>query len=236
MLEVRNLYVDIGPLRVVQGISISVGSREIVALLGRNGAGKTTFIKSLIGLIKPSGGIVRFLGSDITYSPPYYRAKLGLRYIPDTKRLFWTLTVEEHLLLGLIGVNSKKIAERLEYIYTLFPDLKKLRNLNAAQLSGGQQQMLNIARVIVNPDIKMILVDEPTEGLSPIMTAKITEALKTLADEGISMILVENKLGVVGKLANKVAIVSNGKIVLEGDISVIDNKSLIAKYLGFTIG
>ncbi len=235
MLEIKDLKVFIGSLYILQGISLSVHKGEIIYLLGRNGAGKTTLLKTIIGFIKPSSGSIAMNGIDITREPTYVRAKLGIRYVPDNKRLFMSLSVEENLYTALLasGLSKDKAIERIEYIYNVFPDLKRLRKLKASQLSGGQQQMLNLARILALPNTKILLVDEPVEGLSPMFVSKILDALMRLVEEGLSMIIVETRPVLMEKINGRYIILNGGKIVSEGYTEdLLKNKILIETYLG----
>jgi len=237
MLEVKDLRVYIGPLYILQGVSFVVNKGETLFLIGRNGAGKTTLIKALAGFIKPSTGYIGLDGVDITYEPPYIRARLGMRYVPDNRRLFHSLSVEENLLVPLLseGIPKEKALERVEHIYNIFPDLKRLRKLRASHLSGGQQQMLNIARAIASPSAKILLVDEPIEGLSPLYASRIVETLSILAEEGVSMVIVETKPQLMAKLGGRYVVLSAGRVAAEGTVEdLIEKKHILEIYLGIS--
>jgi len=237
LLEIRSLAVNIGALYVIQGISLTIGDRELLFLLGRNGAGKTTLLKTIAGLIRPTSGSITYNGVDITNKPPYFRARLGIRYAPDNRRLFQSLTVEENLAVSLMseGVSGDSMRDRIEYIYTIFPDLKRLRKLRASQLSGGQQQMLNIGRAIASPNLKVLLIDEPTEGLSPIYASKIAKVLGDLVSENksLSMVIVETKPSLMRKLGGRFVVINSGRIALEGSVDdILERPDLLSLYLG----
>ncbi|MEB3757038.1 MAG: ABC transporter ATP-binding protein [Desulfurococcales archaeon] len=231
LLEVVDFHVYIGPFYIVQGVSFNLEYGECLALIGRNGAGKTTLIKGILGLTGPTKGEVLFEEKNIISMKPYERANLGIGYVPDTRRIFPNLTVEENLILASLR-DRDRTQDRLEHVYSLFPDLKKLKKLKAGALSGGQQQMLNIARALMQKN-KLILVDEPTEGLSPVYVNKINEALKELIASGVSILLVEGRPTLLRNLASKYAIMSSGKIVDNGEIrNLFTHPELIKKYLG----
>lgn len=235
-LEIEDLHVSIGPFQIIQGISFNLPVNESLALLGRNGAGKTTILKSIIGIIPPRKGSIRFLGKEIAGLPSYQIARMGVGYIPDTKRIFLNLTVEENLVLAMIKGKEINKEERLRMVYDIFPDLKRLRRLKGKALSGGQQQMLNIARGIVSSKNKLLLIDEPTEGLSPLFVKRIAEAFQRLKEQKISMILVGGKLGLVEQLAEGYVIISHGKIVHRGKTQDLrENKELVKRYLGVVV-
>lgn len=234
LLNVRNLEVYIGSLYILQGISMDLYKGETLFLIGRNGAGKTTLLKTMMGFVKPSSGVIMFDGIDVTRDPPYVRARLGIRYVPDNKRLFTSLTVEENLMASLLGsgVSREKAMDRIEYVYSLFPDLKRLRKLRASQLSGGQQQMLNLGRAIASPNVKIFLVDEPVEGLSPLYASKILEVLSKLSEEGISMIIVETRPMLMKKMSGRYVIINGGRIVSEGFTEDLHrDQTLVSTYL-----
>jgi len=236
ILEIENLHVYIGHFYIIQGISFNVPEDKCVALLGRNGAGKTTTLKSIIGIIPPSSGSIRFAGKQIAGLPSYQIARMGIGYIPDaSKRVFPNLTVEENLKVALI--KGKEIDEeiRLKMVYDIFPDLKRLRKLKAKALSGGQQQMLNIGRGIVSSNNKLLLIDEPTEGLSPLFVRKIMEAFIRIKEQKIPMLLVDGNLDLIKEIADECIIMSDGKIVQSGKTEeLLEDKELIKRYLGVT--
>jgi len=237
LLEVEDLHVHLGSLYIIQGISLEVREGVNIAVLGRNGSGKTTLLKTVMGMLKSSRGFIRFKGVDITEAPSYKRARMGIGYIPDTRRIFGNLTVKENLVLGATGVDKKLIEERIRRVTQVFPDLSRLMNRKARNLSGGQQQMLNIARAIMNPKRSLLLIDEPTEGLSPLYVKKISEAFEKLTREGITMIIVETKPMLVKRVAKRFVIISNGRIVEEGEVGeLFDKPSLVKKYIGVEMG
>lgn len=232
-LEIENFHAYIGPFHIIQGITFNLPANESVALLGRNGVGKTTTLKSIMGMIPSMEGSIRFLGKEIVGLPSYQIARMGIGYIPDARRIFPNLTVEENLRLAMIKGEERNKEERLNMVYDTFPDLKRLRKLKGKALSGGQQQMLNIGRGIVSSKNRLLLIDEPTEGLSPVFVRKITEAFLRMKEQEISMLLVEGKLDLVEQIAERYMIMSHGKIVKRGKIQdLLENKELIKQYLG----
>jgi len=235
MLRVKNIEVYIGSLYILQKISLELYEKETLFVIGSNGAGKTTLLKTIMGFYRPFSGSIEFRGLDITYLPPYERSKLGIRYAPDNRRLFTSLSVEDNLMIPLLadGLPKNKILDRIEYIYNLFPDLKRLRKLKASQLSGGQQQMLNIGRAIISPNTKILLLDEPVEGLSPLYVSKITNALYELAKEGISMIIVETRPTLMKKLEGRCIVLNGGRVVFDGTVEdLVIKQDLIKIYFG----
>jgi branched-chain amino acid transport system ATP-binding protein len=234
ILEVENLHVFIGTFHVIQGISFNLPADENVALLGRNGAGKTTTLKSIIGMIPARKGSIRYMGRETVGLPSYQIARMGIGYIPDTRRIFSNLTVEENLALAMINEEKSK-EERLEMVYELFPDLRRLKNQKGKTLSGGQQQMLNIGRGIVSSKNRLLLIDEPTEGLSPLFVKNVTDAFIRMKEQKISMLLVEGRLSLVKQVAERYVIMSQGKIVKTGKMDeLLENRELVKEHLGVT--
>lgn len=233
VLEVENLHSYIGSFHIIQGVSFNISPRENVALLGRNGAGKTTLLKSIIGMVTKREGSVRFMGEETIHLLSHQIARMGVAYIPDTKRIFPNLSVEENLVLAMMKYKEENEEERLRIVYDLFPDLYRLRKLKGKFLSGGQQQMLNIARGIVPSNNKLLLVDEPTEGLSPIFIQKIKDAFMQMKELKLNVLIVEGKLDVIQHIAENYLIMSQGKLILKGKIKELaENKKLIREHLG----
>lgn len=235
LLKVEDLRVNIGPLYIVQGVSLELDRGECFALIGRNGAGKTTLIKGMLGIVGPVSGSIMFDGTEILGMRPSERSRLGIGYIPDTRRIFSGLTVEENLILASLRDGSPD-SDMLERVYTLLPDLKRLRRLRAGALSGGQQQLLNIGRVLVQRHNKLVLADEPTEGLSPIYVSKVEGIFKELLEDGTSIILVEGKPSLIKSLAHRFGIMSSGRIVVQGSIDMLlANPELLRRYVGVSL-
>ncbi len=210
MLSVKNIDVAYGHARVLHDISLELEAGSMVFMAGRNGAGKTTFLKSIAGFMKPVAGSISFLGKDISGMAPEKVALMGIRYVFQDKRVFSNLTVRENLELAAYPVKEKT-SQAIEKVMSIYPKMEKFLNLRAGSLSGGQRQILLIGRALVG-DPKLLLVDEPTEGLA---AGTINDILNVLAmmKGKVSMIIVEQNLSVVGMLAEKVYIMREGKIV-----------------------
>jgi branched-chain amino acid transport system ATP-binding protein len=213
MLEVENLHAYYGKSHILQGVHLSVGSGEIVSILGRNGVGRSTTLKAIMGDVPPQGSIV-FKGQPIAGLKPYEIAHRGLGYVPEDRSIFPTLTVEQNLLLG-VKIANKTPRWRYEDTYRVFPRLKERASTMAGVLSGGEQQMLTICRTMMGcPDL--IMVDEPTEGLSPQMVGRVGELLRSIAERNISILLVEQKLTIALHISHRLYVMGHGRIVFEG--------------------
>lgn len=229
ILDVQDINTFIGQYHILQGVSVQVQEGSITALLGRNGAGKTTTLKSIIGLTSPVEGKVIFQGKEIQEMHSFDIAALGIGFVPEHRAIFRDLSVEENL----------KIAERekgdfdrkRDLIFTLFPDLERLIHLGGANLSGGQQQMLAIARALV-PDNHLLLIDEPSEGLAPVLIEKMITAIQTLSSES-TIVLVEQNFLVASQLAEYYVIIEEGQSVKSGKMQdLIKDSETIHRYLG----
>jgi branched-chain amino acid transport system ATP-binding protein len=213
-LEARGLETFYGKSHILHGVGLSVGEGEIVALLGRNGAGKTTTLRSLTGLTAPRDGTVRILGRETTGWAPYRVAALGVGYVPEGRRIFAGLTVEENLKVPLERPGPWGIPR----VYQLFPRLAERRTHLGSQLSGGEQEMLAIARALVlNP--RLLLLDEPSQGLAPRVVADVFRVVASMRDEGISVLLVEQNVRAAVAIADRVYVVDDGRVVYEGSAS-----------------
>jgi branched-chain amino acid transport system ATP-binding protein len=229
MLKVEDLYACYGESPAVQGISFNVNKGEIVALLGRNGVGKSTTLKSIIGIVRPRKGKIFFKDYEIQNLPPYRIARLGIGYVPEDRRIFPSLTVLENLNLG---VREDGGGWPLERIFEFFPRLKERLTHKGFELSGGEQQMLAIARVL-RMKTELLLVDEPTEGLAPQLVKAIEEILREVKREGLTTILVEQNVCFVTSLADRVYVMCHGKIVYEGSKEeFLRAEEVIKLYLG----
>jgi branched-chain amino acid transport system ATP-binding protein len=211
LLTVEGLNSYYGDSHILFDVSLRVARHEVVALLGRNGAGKSTTLKSLIGAVRPRSGRITFDGTPIQALPPYAIAALGMQLVPEERRIFGSLTVEENLLLA--GLTAKP-RWPLDRIYALFPRLKERRRSHGTDLSGGEQQMLAIARALVR-DPKLILLDEPFEGLAPIIVRDLLGVCRQLAEGGQTLVVVEQNIRAAMTLADRVYIINNGHIVEE---------------------
>lgn len=229
ILEVESIHTFIGQFHILEGVSLRVPQGSITALLGRNGAGKTTTLRSIIGLNAPREGRVTFNGQQINGRPAYEIAALGIGYVPEHRAVFRDLTVEENLKIAERKRND--FANKSDFIFEVFPDLKKFYKLSGGQLSGGQQQMLSIARALV-ADNSLLLIDEPSEGLAPVIVENIVAALRRLSDR-VTVLLVEQNFRMASSIADRYYIVDDGRTVHEGAMKeLVGNKELVAKYLG----
>jgi len=229
ILEVKNIHSFINQYHILQNVDFVVPQGSITALLGRNGAGKTTTLKSILGLASVRQGSVIFNGREVQGMPPYEIAALGIGFVPEHRAIFRDLSVEENLK---IAERSKGDLDRKrEFIFNLFPDLKKFLNLRGTELSGGQQQMLAIARALV-ADNSLLLIDEPSEGLAPVIIEHMINVIRQLS-ERITVVLVEQNFLVASKLAEYFVIIEEGKSVEAGLMKDLEaDKAMIHRYLG----
>lgn len=229
ILDVQDIHTFIGQYHILQGVSAQAPKGSITALLGRNGAGKTTTLKSILGLTSPREGKVIFEGREIQGMRSFDIASLGIGFVPEHRAIFRDLSVEENLRIA----ERKKgdYARKQEFIFSLFPDLKRLISLSGTNLSGGQQQMLAIARSLV-ADNRLLLIDEPSEGLAPVLIEQLMKAIKQLAAE-TSIILVEQNFLVASELAEYYVIIEEGRSVKHGKMKdLVVDKATIHRYLG----
>ncbi len=229
LLEVRGIHTNIGQFHILEGVTVEVPAGGIVALLGRNGAGKTTTLKSILGLTPPRSGQVIFDGQEIQGRRSFEIASLGIGFVPENRGIFRDLSVLENLK---IAERRKGDLERKSgVIFELFPDLQRLIKLPGTHLSGGQQQMLAVARAMV-PDNKLLLIDEPSEGLAPVIIEAMMEAIRKLSAH-TTVVLVEQNFIVASQLAQRYVIVEEGRSVQSGDMSdLVKDKATIHRYLG----
>jgi branched-chain amino acid transport system ATP-binding protein len=214
MLSVANLQASYGAAQVLFDVSLDVGAGEVVTLLGRNGMGKTTTIKAIMGLLPPHGGAVRFDGRALAGLPPYRVAQAGIGLVPEGRQIFPTLTVEENLI-ATAAARSRPARWTLERIYDLFPRLKERRTNFGTQLSGGEQQMLAIGRALMtNP--KLVILDEATEGLAPLIRTEIWSCLKRLKSEGQSILVIDKNVDALTRFADRHVIIEKGRSVWSG--------------------
>lgn len=229
ILEVENIQTFIGQFHILQGVSLEVPENSIVAMLGRNGAGKTTTLRSIIGLNPPRSGSIRYLGEVISGRRAYAIAQRGIGYVPDYRAIFRQLTVEENLKIA--ERRRGDLARKSELIFSIFPDLHRLYRWPGGQLSGGQQQMLAIARALV-PDNKLLMIDEPSEGLAPVIIEQMMSAIRQLGASN-AVLLVEQNFHVASQLAERYVIIEDGKSVQAGMMKdLAGDKTLITQYLG----
>jgi len=233
MLEIKDLYVSYGMMEVLHGISVDVQDKELVSIIGPNGAGKTTLIKKLMGLVKPTSGQILYNGEDITNIPAHKRAGMGIGYVPEGRRVFGKLTVEENLQMGAYELKDKaQIAKNIEMVYGIFPRLGERAKQLASTMSGGEQQMLAIGRALMlNP--QMLLIDEVSMGLMPIMVNTCFEVIKKLNDEGITVLVVEQNANKALKIADRGYVLETGNIVLSDTAENMRKDDTVQKaYLG----
>jgi branched-chain amino acid transport system ATP-binding protein len=213
MLDVRSVETYYGSSYVLQGVSLDVPDRSLVALLGRNGAGKSTLVRSIMGLTPAASGSISFDGVDITALSTHLISRMGVGLVPQGRMIFPTLTAQENLTIGVR--SSGRDGRMLDRVWALFPNLAARRSNRGSQLSGGEQQMLAIGRALAtNP--RLLLLDEPSEGLAPMLVRQIAETIRQLRTEGMSILLVEQNLGLALELADKVCIMSKGRVVYAG--------------------
>ena len=218
MLEVRDLHAFYGKSHVLHGVDMRVGEGEIVSLLGRNGAGRSTTIKTIMGEVAPVGAI-RFRGERIDGLEPHVIARKGIGYVPEDRAIFPGLTVRENLLLGMKSTKAKG-RWSLDEIFTRFPLLHERANAPGGVLSGGEQQMLTICRTLMG-DPDLVMVDEPTEGLAPKLVELVRELLEQIVQRGISILLIEQKLTIALAISHRVYVMGHGRIVFEGSPSAL---------------
>lgn len=231
LLKVENVSVYYDSIPAVRNISLTIERGQVVGIIGPNGAGKTTLMKTLMGIMKTRGGKILLEGNDITSYKPYQRAKLGISLVPEGRQLFNTLTVKENLLLATHGIKEG-LQERLKWVYELFPILKERQNQYAGTLSGGEQQMLAIARGLMSRP-KLLLLDEPSLGLAPIIVEKLYETIKTINREQISLLIAEQHVDLAVKTAHYLYVMGMGEITLEGTGAELASSDEIVKvYLG----
>jgi branched-chain amino acid transport system ATP-binding protein len=232
ILDVDNLHAHYGKSHVLQGVSLQVNDGELVTLLGRNGAGKTTTLKSIVGVLPPTQGVVRFCGEAVQGRAPHVLARLGICLVPEHRGIFKLLTVEENLLLG----QRKRSPWQLSDVYRLFPRLQERRRNGGGQLSGGEQQMLAIARALMN-DPKLLMLDEPVEGLAPVIVEEIVTQLNAIKRAGVAILLVEQNLEVCTQLADRHCIIEQGKVVYTAEnAAFLADAAVKDRYLGVGVG
>ena len=229
MLELENVAARYGKLPILHGVNLKVAQGEAVALVGRNGVGKTTTLRSIMGLMKRSSGKVMFDGQDIARISPNKIPATGIGYVPQGRGLFPNLTVFENLSIGLPG---KPEPEMQEYVYTRFPRLAERAGQAAGTLSGGEQQMLSIARCLVMRP-KLLILDEPTEGIMPSLVAQIRSEIQDINKQGVSILLVEQNIRMALRICSKIAIMEKGVVVHEAPSEEIKQQpEIIHRYLG----
>ena len=233
MLQVTDLKVNYGVIQAIKGVSFEVNEGEVIALIGANGAGKTTILHTVTGLIAPKSGKIEFEGKDITKMPAHKIVTLGMAHVPEGRRVFAALSVYENLLMGAFTRKDKdEIAKTLEMVYKRFPRLRERKNQVAGTLSGGEQQMLAMGRALMSHP-KILLMDEPSMGLSPLFVNEIFDIIKEVSASGTTVLLVEQNAKKALSIADRAYVLETGKIVLDAAADVLMNDPSIKKaYLG----
>jgi branched-chain amino acid transport system ATP-binding protein len=232
LLELQNVHSYYGGIQALKGISLTVNKGEIVSLIGSNGAGKSTTLKTICGQVRPSTGKILFEGNDITSHPPHVTALNGVAHVPEGRRIFPRLTVKENLEMGAFSVNDKKvIAERMELSFNYFPRLKERLNQKGGTMSGGEQQMLAIARgLMMKP--RILLLDEPSMGLAPVLVEQIFHIIQELNKEGMTILLVEQNAYQALQISHRGYVIQTGSITLEDDAQkLLANEQVKEAYL-----
>jgi len=229
LLQIEEVHTFIGPFHILQGISLEVAEGTATVVLGRNGAGKTTMLRSIMGLYPPRMGRILLQSTPINGMRPHEIASKGVAYVPEDRWIFTGLTVEENLRLAWRG--RSKFGEKLEFIFSIFPGLRHLLKRDGGKLSGGEQQMLNIARALINENV-LLLIDEPSKGLAPILIEQLKSALNKLKGQ-VTFLLVEQNIALASALADRCYVLDNGRIVYQGSVGeLIHDKELGQKLLG----
>jgi len=228
LLRVDGLHAYYGKSHILRGVDFEVGTGRVLSLLGRNGSGRSTTIKALMGLVPPAAGKVALDGRDVAGLPPHAIARAGMAYVPEEREVFANLTVEENLIMGMQpprpGIAAWTVAQMFDY----FPRLKERRNTQAGNLSGGEQQMLTMCRSLLgNP--KLIMIDEPTEGLAPKIVTVVSEAIQDIHRHGVSVILVEQKLTITMKISTDVCLLGHGHVVFSGSPEELNQSPQLLK-------
>jgi branched-chain amino acid transport system ATP-binding protein len=233
MLEVKDLNVYYGMIQALKGISFEVNEGEVIALIGANGAGKTTTLHAITGLIPAKSGSIRFEGADIRKTPGHKIVSMGMAHVPEGRRVFAQLSVYENLKMGAYTRKDKEeFKETLEMVYKRFPRLEERKNQLAGTLSGGEQQMLAMGRALMSHP-KMIVMDEPSMGLSPIYVNEIFQIIKDVSADGVTVLLVEQNAKKALSIADRAYVLETGNIILEGDAKELMNDESVKKaYLG----
>ncbi|NLU51804.1 MAG: ABC transporter ATP-binding protein [Clostridiaceae bacterium] len=233
MLKIDNLNVFYGPIHALKGISLEVNEGEIVTLIGSNGAGKSTTLSAITGLVKASSGTITFNGKNITNLPPYKIVKMGISLSPEGREVFPALTVEENLTLGAYTRNNHNdIREIFERVYNLFPRLRERIKQAAGTLSGGEQQMLAIGRALMSKP-KLLLLDEPSMGLAPNLVLLIFDLIESISKQGTTILLIEQNANMALSIADRAYVLETGRIAFSGDAaSLADDPRIRKAYLG----
>ena len=231
ILEIKNLVVSYGGIEAVKGISMEVLQGQIVTLIGANGAGKSTTLKSISGIVRPKEASILFEGEEMVGKSPDYIVSKGITLVPEGRRVFPNLTVMENLKIGAY-LRKDNLKDDLEYVFRLFPRLKEREWQMAGTLSGGEQQMLAVGRALMSKP-KLIMMDEPSLGLAPLVVKDIFRIIQTINEEGITVLLIEQNANMALKIAHKAYVIETGKITMEGTgLELLENEEIKEAYLG----
>jgi branched-chain amino acid transport system ATP-binding protein len=231
LLSIDNLHAYYGKSHILHGVSFEVAPREVISLLGRNGSGRSTTMKAIMGLVPPTSGRIRLQGRELAGARPYAICRAGIAYVPEEREVFANLTVDENLRMGEQPAPPGAHQWTIEHMFDYFPRLKERRNTKAGSMSGGEQQMLTMCRSLLgNP--RVILIDEPTEGLAPKIVAHVADCIRDMHAKGVSVVLVEQKLAIALKVSSRVCVMGHGRIVYEGTPQELAaNEQLLAEWL-----
>lgn len=233
LLSLEDVHASYDQSHILKGVTMSVEEGEVVSLLGRNGVGKTTTLKSIVGVLLPHDGRITFNGEEVTTLPDHVRTKRGISYVPEDRQVFPALTVTENLRMGAIGTEENVLT--IEEVFELFPRLDERRSNRGLQLSGGEQQMLSIARALLGRT-DILLLDEPTEGLAPQIISDVLEAIEEIRDRGVTVLLVAQNLAAARQVASRHYVLHQGQIVFEGDSDALDAADDVREqYLGVSM-
>jgi len=233
MLELKNVSAGYGLIQILWDVSFNINEKEIVSIIGPNGAGKTTLVKTIMGLLPAKTGTIQFKGEHIENLPPYEIVKKKISLIPEGRDIFPRMSVEENILLGAYTINDKqRVKESQERIYQIFPVLRKKEQSLAQTLSGGEQQMLVIGRSLMSSP-ELLILDEPSLGLAPIIVAKVLDTLRQINDDGVAVLLVEQNIRDSLNIADRAYVLEEGKIIIEGEgRELLSNDHIKEVYLG----
>jgi branched-chain amino acid transport system ATP-binding protein len=231
LLQVEGLQAHYGKSHILRGVTLDVGQGEVISLLGRNGSGRTTTLKAVMGLVPPTAGQIRLGGRDLAGARPNAICRAGIAYVPEEREVFANLTVDENLRMGEQPPVPGAYRWTAQQMFDYFPRLKERRSTKGGSLSGGEQQMLTICRSLLGNPL-VILIDEPTEGLAPKIVAQVGECIEDMHRKGVSVVLVEQKLAIALKVSTRVCVMGHGRIVFEGSPQALQSdQALLAQWL-----